>query len=295
VTIEARASDPDGTIVRLEIRDGTNTIGIITNSQSLSITRDHLGPGRHELSAVAIDNGGGRGESLPVTVIVLPPNLPPIIRWMTPANGAVFDASEVITLQATAADLDGLVERVEFRDGTCVIGVLTTAPFSLTWTNASLGKHSLTIVAVDDRGSFASPVPTATSPWSRRRWIGTTGRLSAHLRLQMVQSSSSTKRMSLLRRGFIEFDWNDPRSEAPRRRQPRPSWWAAGAVLAFEISAQLEPKFCENDHAAGLDPGQGQAVKPDCGACSSNADCLPPTPRQAGVHVLISRNLKTRG
>jgi chitinase len=58
-----------------------------------------------------------------------------------------------VTIEAAAGDADGNVVRVEFYAGATKIGEDTQAPFSLTWTGAPVGSHSLTAVAIDDRGA----------------------------------------------------------------------------------------------------------------------------------------------
>ena len=58
-----------------------------------------------------------------------------------------------ITITATASDSDGNVTRVEFRDGTTVLGQDTSAPYSFTWRNVPPGSHVLTARATDNRGA----------------------------------------------------------------------------------------------------------------------------------------------
>lgn len=61
-------------------------------------------------------------------------------------------ARDVVLLEAAADDSDGTVTRVEFYDGTTLIGTATSAPYRVNWT-AAYGNRSLTARAFDDRGA----------------------------------------------------------------------------------------------------------------------------------------------
>jgi hypothetical protein len=152
VTLEVLANDPDGSVVQVEFRDGTNSLGVVIDSQAFSLIRDHLGAGTHALSAIVTDNRGGRTETPPVTITIQPANQAPTVQWLSPANGAVLDASAAIVLEATAADPDGDVAGVEFRDGTNLLGMVTSPPYSLVWTNPPAGTRTLSAITTDDRG-----------------------------------------------------------------------------------------------------------------------------------------------
>ncbi len=64
-----------------------------------------------------------------------------------------------MTLSAVASDSDGTVTRVDFFDGATLVGTDATAPYSVTWSDAGAGAHSLTAVAFDNQlASGTSPV-----------------------------------------------------------------------------------------------------------------------------------------
>lgn len=83
-----------------------------------------------------------------------PGNTPPTVTLTGPAADTSMAANNVITLRATAADADGTVLAVDFRDGTTVIGTDSTSPYSYAWTPAINGGHVITARATDDDGSF---------------------------------------------------------------------------------------------------------------------------------------------
>ena len=76
-----------------------------------------------------------------------------------PVDAAIFTWKPSITITATASDPDGTVTKVEFRDGSTVIGTDTSAPYSYTWKNVPSGSHSLTALATDNAGATATSSP----------------------------------------------------------------------------------------------------------------------------------------
>jgi hypothetical protein len=83
-------------------------------------------------------------------------NAPPTVSITSPADGAVFAWKPTITVTATAGDSDGSVAKVEFLDGSNLLGQDTTAPYSFTWRNVSQGSHVLTARATDNRGAVTT-------------------------------------------------------------------------------------------------------------------------------------------
>jgi len=61
-----------------------------------------------------------------------------------------------MSLQATAADADGTVTRVEFFNGTTKLGEDTTAPYTIQWNVGAAGTYTLTARATDNTGATAT-------------------------------------------------------------------------------------------------------------------------------------------
>ena len=90
-------------------------------------------------------------------------NSAPTARITSPVDGATFDWKPTITITATASDAEGAVARVEFLDGTKVLGQDTTAPYAFTWRNVASGGHTLRARATDAGGAVGtSPVVGVT-------------------------------------------------------------------------------------------------------------------------------------
>jgi regulation of enolase protein 1 (concanavalin A-like superfamily) len=159
--LEATASDPDGTITKVDLFQGSTLLkSDVTNPYSVSVTLSTAGT--YQLTAVATDSDGETTTSAPVSVTVgSTTNQPPTVSLTSPASGASFTAGTNVTLQATASDTDGTVARVEFYRGSTLIGSDTTSPYSAVWSSAAAGSYSLTARAVDDDG--ATRTSTAVS------------------------------------------------------------------------------------------------------------------------------------
>jgi uncharacterized repeat protein (TIGR02543 family) len=90
-----------------------------------------------------------------------PPNVPPTVALTAPVANAAFTQGQTIAVSANAADSDGTVSRVDFFDGSTLIGSANAAPFSIGWTGAAAGLHTLTAKAYDN--SNASTTSAAVS------------------------------------------------------------------------------------------------------------------------------------
>ena len=156
ITLTASATDSDGTISKVEFYQGTTLLGTVTASP-YSFNWNNVGAGNYALTAKAVDNSGAVTTSSVVTLTVNPPaNLAPSASLTAPANNAVFTAPANITINANASDSDGTVAKVEFYNGTTLLGTDTTAPYSFNWTNVAAGNYALTIKATDDRGAMTT-------------------------------------------------------------------------------------------------------------------------------------------
>jgi RHS repeat-associated protein len=130
--------------------------------------------GSYALTAVATDDRGVATSSAPVVITV---NTPPAVSITAPVDGAVLAAPATITVTANASDPEGALTKVDFYQGTTLIGTATTAPYSATASNLVSGSYSFTAVATDGAGASttsavvnvrvnAAPTVSITSPTS---------------------------------------------------------------------------------------------------------------------------------
>jgi GH35 family endo-1,4-beta-xylanase/co-chaperonin GroES (HSP10) len=74
----------------------------------------------------------------------------PVVSLTAPANNATYAIGATVTLTATATDPNGTISSVAFYNGTTLLGTVTTAPYTYSWTNVAQGSYSITAVATDN-------------------------------------------------------------------------------------------------------------------------------------------------
>lgn len=162
IVLAATATDPDGSVAKVEFyRNGSTLIGTVT-APPYQLNWPNVAAGSYALTAKAYDSRNGTATSASVSINVVA-NKPPVVALTNPAAGAFYGEGATIAITAVASDADGTVARVEFLDGTAVIGIATTAPFAVAWAGALAGDRAIAARAVDDKGSAAiSPPVTIT-------------------------------------------------------------------------------------------------------------------------------------
>jgi hypothetical protein len=75
---------------------------------------------------------------------------PPTCSITSPTNGANFTPGSDITITATASDSGGTVTKVDFYEGSNLIGTDNSAPYSMVWTSVPVGSYTLTARATDN-------------------------------------------------------------------------------------------------------------------------------------------------
>lgn len=162
ITLAATAADSDGTVTQVEFFAGGTLLGS-ASTMPYSLVWSGAAPGVHVLTAKVTDNNGATSTASARKVTVTTPNSnqAPAIALTAPANGQSFTVGQTITLAASAADADGVVSRVEFFSGAELLGTVTAAPHTWQWTGVSLGSHTLTAIATDDRGASTTSLPVS--------------------------------------------------------------------------------------------------------------------------------------
>src|SRR4029078_11165798 len=127
----------------------------------------NVAAGTYSLVAKATDNAGLLASSSPVSISVSQ-NAAPIVSLTVSGAGTARYAPASITLNAAASDPDGTISRVEFYQGTTLIGTAGAAPYAMTWSNVPTGSYVVTAKAVDNAGASGSSnaIPIAVAPLS---------------------------------------------------------------------------------------------------------------------------------
>jgi hypothetical protein len=183
----ASAFDPDGKVVSVQFFDGSNRLGVVTNTpttwltnwqgvfpvfqSSYSLTWSNVAVGPYTSTAVATDNAGVTATSAPVQITVVS-DLPPLVSLLEPFDGARFYAPANVGLCAAAKDPDGTVASVQFFQGTKSLGVATTGTTVTNWggvqtlyflraSNLPPANYTFTAVATDNGGLSSTSAPVA--------------------------------------------------------------------------------------------------------------------------------------
>ncbi len=152
VAMAASATDTDGTITKVEFFQGATKVGEATTSP-FNCVWTGVAPGNYVLTVKAYDNDGESTVSRGVRITVNASNNSPTVSITSPASGASFTAPASLTIAANASDVGGSVSKVEFYQGTTLLGQDTTSPYSFTWTSVGAGNYTLTAKAYDNLGA----------------------------------------------------------------------------------------------------------------------------------------------
>jgi photosystem II stability/assembly factor-like uncharacterized protein len=161
ITINATASDPDGTISKVEFYNGNTLLGT-DNNAAYSFVWNGVTAGNYQITAKAYDNSTGVATSSVINVTV--GNQNPTVFITTPANNSSYTGPATINLAALASDPDGTITKVEFYNGGTLIGTGNSGnPFTFSWTNVAVGNYTITAKAYDNlNGTTTSSAITVT-------------------------------------------------------------------------------------------------------------------------------------
>lgn len=141
---------------------GNHTIKMIGREAGVQLDRLlFLSP----MDSCITNTSTGNGDSC--TTPPAPANVPPTVSVTAPANNATYTAPASITINATAADSDGTVSKVEFFQGTTKLGEDLANPYTYSWSSVAAGTYAITAKATDNANAVTTSTAvnvTVTSP-----------------------------------------------------------------------------------------------------------------------------------
>ncbi len=152
VALVATASDPDGTVMKVEFYDNATKVGQKT-SAPYSLTLSNVPAGMHTYTAVAIDNQAATNTSSALVVNVTAENIAASVTLLTPTNNFTATQTVHIAFSASASDPDGFITKVEYYRGATKLGQATAAPYSFTASNFVAGTNLVYALAYDNQGT----------------------------------------------------------------------------------------------------------------------------------------------
>jgi len=149
LSITADASDQDGQVVKVEFFEGQTLLGTDSIAPySISYTPTVLGP--KVLTAKATDNSSSSTISAAVNITVIDGGpFPPTVSITSPTEGATFTSGSTVTIEATANDTDGTITKVDFYNGTNLLGTANAFPYQYSW-NPVDNPYALKAIATDN-------------------------------------------------------------------------------------------------------------------------------------------------
>jgi invasion protein IalB len=130
-------------------KNGVNITGATSATLTLSaVTTNNAGS-----YTVVVRNPAGSVTSSAATLTV---RTPITVTLTSPINGSVYTAPAYLRLTASVS---GTVTKVQFFDGTTLLGTDTAAPYSITKTLWTSGVHTLTAKATTASGAIITSAP----------------------------------------------------------------------------------------------------------------------------------------
>jgi len=180
ITINATASDADGTISKVEFFNGATLLGS-DNTSPYSYNWTGVVDGTYSLTAKATDDKGAVTASTVVSITVISvSNQSPVVSISSPTSETTYSAPANITINATATDTDGTISKVEFYNGTTMLSIDNSSPYTYIWTNVGAGTYTLSAKAYDDAlavttsSSVTVTVNSATTGCTAPAWNSST-------------------------------------------------------------------------------------------------------------------------
>jgi WD40 repeat protein len=157
--VTATASDSDGFVSKVTFSRDGKVIATDSTAPYTYTFRD-TAVGTHTIRAQATDDKGAvANDTVNYSVqTTLPPpvNIAPRVHLTAPTLGKVIKKGDTLWVSATASDSDGFVAKVTFsRDGK-VIATDSTAPYTYTFRDTTVGNHTIKAQATDNKGAVAN-------------------------------------------------------------------------------------------------------------------------------------------
>lgn len=162
INIRTNAADSNGSVSKVEFYNGNNYLGTVT-TPPFNFTWQTSAQGVASLIAKATDNQQKTTTSKPVTVFIAAANnTAPQISITSPTATSTLLKPAKVVISANATD-DGSIYKVEFYNGTTLLGTVTKAPYTFTWNDVDMGTYTITAKAYDNgKLSTVSPAVTFT-------------------------------------------------------------------------------------------------------------------------------------
>ncbi len=148
------ATTPDTGLVGFTIQRNGTTIATINSTSRRTYADTTIAQNTPYSYQVFAFNGIGSAGSN-IQSITTPTVTPPAVLLTSPANGAALGSIITLTATATPSGAGVTISRVEFYNGTTLVGLSATGTagvYTFNWTNVPAGTYTLTAKAYDSQG-----------------------------------------------------------------------------------------------------------------------------------------------
>lgn len=170
IFIAANAQDADGAIQRVEFYATSDYLGQGGLPSTTLIGSDATAPFQiawnypsaqsYTITAKSIDNRNTATVSAPINITVNPGNPAPLPinppELDAPNSGQVFRPGSNITLRAVPGTGNRPIVRVDFYNGTQLIGSDASAPYEIVWNRVPQGRYTLFARTIANNGAEAT-------------------------------------------------------------------------------------------------------------------------------------------
>jgi RHS repeat-associated protein len=120
----------------------------------------NVAAGSYEVTAIATDSLGNSGTSTKLSLRGVTTAAPAVTVQATPTSA---QAPATVVLTAAATDSDGTVSKVEFYNGSTLLGSSTQAPYQFNWQSVVAGSYSIAAKAIDNLGTVTTSTPVSVN------------------------------------------------------------------------------------------------------------------------------------
>lgn len=156
IPVQASATAPGSSIARIDFYADNQFFGSDSEAPYTATFTPEI-VRQFELRATAVDALGRRQDATRIVNVTGPAI--PTVTITTPANGAILTAPATPTITAEASANFATITRVQFYDGSTLIGEDTAEPFSITAPVLAPGDHHLYAIATSSTGTTNENTP----------------------------------------------------------------------------------------------------------------------------------------
>jgi hypothetical protein len=155
--LTSNASDNDGTINKIELYIN-NVLTTQSTSSPLVYNWNNVAVGTYNVFTKAYDDNNATSSSTPLTIKVAV-NQNPTITITSPTNNSKFEEPASIAIAANANDIDGSISKVEFYNGSVLLGSDLSAPYNFNWSGVGAGNYIITAKVYDNLNAVQTSAP----------------------------------------------------------------------------------------------------------------------------------------